>query len=566
MVLEVYFFSMQQSCRQCQQQFDIAPSDLAFYAKISPVFNGKKEMVPAPTLCPECRQQRRYAIRNERNLHRRACTLCGRNGLAMYSSEKPFPVHCASCWWSDKWHGEASGRAYDFGKSFFEQFAALQRDVPRIGLYLVNSENCDYCNYLGDCKSCYLTFGSVYSQDCLYGSAYYSKDCVDNLVTRECELCYECTDCRKLYHCFHCQDCFHSDHLLLCYDMLGCSECIACAGLRNKKYHIGNKAYSKEEYETLKAAINLNDAQTMRKYREQMETVKLATPRHYMPSSSVQNVSGTHIYNCKNTFQSFYVDRCEDCAYCMQTVDLKDCHDNNYTEENELCYEYLGMYGAKNTFLSTFSRHTYDVWYSEYCINAKYLFGCVGIRDRQYCILNKQYTKEEYERLVPQIIAAMRKAGEWGEFFPVELSPFAYNETVAQEYFPLSKDEVQRRGWKWREEKDEMPKVTKIIAAAHLPPSIDDIPDDILNWAIQCEATKRPFKIIKQELEFYRSMRLPIPHLHPDERHSRRMALRNPRRLWGRACGKCAKSIQTTYSPDRPEVVYCEECYLKEVY
>ena len=32
----------------------------------------------------------------------------------------------------------------------------------------------------------------------------------------------------------------------------------------------------------------------------------------------------------------------------------------------------------------------------------------------------------------------MMITGEWGEFFPSSLSPFGYNETVAQEYFPLT--------------------------------------------------------------------------------------------------------------------------------
>ncbi|MDD5751707.1 MAG: hypothetical protein PHS73_04285, partial [Candidatus Peribacteraceae bacterium] len=348
---------MLRTCRNlwCKQPFEITDDDLAFYQKISPVFIGKKELIPPPTLCPDCRQQRRYAIRNERNLSRGTCDLCGREMLSMYATGKPFPVYCPDCWWSDKWHGTSAAREFDFSRPFFEQFAELQRHVPRIGLYIVNSENCDYCNFLGDCKSCYLTFGSVYSQDCLYGSAYYSKDCVDNLVTRECELCYECTDCRKLYHCLFCQDCYHSDHLLLCYDLQGCSECIACAGLRNKKYHIGNKPCTKEEYEKVKRSLDLCDAHRMKELAQQLDAVKRTIPRHYMPNNNAQNVSGSHLYNSKNTFHSFFVDRCEDCAYCMQTVDLKDCRDNNYTEENELCYEYLGMYGARNTYLSTFS-------------------------------------------------------------------------------------------------------------------------------------------------------------------------------------------------------------------
>jgi hypothetical protein len=111
-----------------------------------------------------------------------------------------------------------------------------------------------------------------------------------------------------------------------------------------------------------------------------------------------------------------------------------------------------------------------------------------------------------------------------------------------------------------------MPKVSRVIPAVKLPDAIDDVPDDILNWAIECEATKRPFRIIKQELDFYRKMKLPIPHLHPDERHRRRMALRNPRKLWKRPCMKCGKEMETTYAPERPEIVYCENCYLKEVY
>ena len=36
----------------------------------------------------------------------------------------------------------------------------------------------------------------------------------------------------------------------------------------------------------------------------------------------------------------------------------------------------------------------------------------------------------------------MITTGEWGEFFPSSLSPFGYNETVAQEYFPMSREDI----------------------------------------------------------------------------------------------------------------------------
>jgi len=111
-----------------------------------------------------------------------------------------------------------------------------------------------------------------------------------------------------------------------------------------------------------------------------------------------------------------------------------------------------------------------------------------------------------------------------------------------------------------------LPKATKIIPAEKLPIDISNIPDDILSWAIQCKDTQKSFKIIPQELKFYRENNIPIPRLHPDERHAQRMKLRNPRRLYDRKCNKCEKQIQTTYSPARPEIIYCEECYLKEIY
>ena len=95
---------------------------------------------------------------------------------------------------------------------------------------------------------------------------------------------------------------------------------------------------------------------------------------------------------------------------------------------------------------------------------------------------------------------------------------------------------------------------------------IADVSDDIVKHILTCEITGKPYKIIPQELKFYREMNLPIPRKCPDQRHKERMALRNPRKLWSRKCKKCGKEMQTTYAPERQEIVYCEECYLKEIY
>ena len=102
--------------------------------------------------------------------------------------------------------------------------------------------------------------------------------------------------------------------------------------------------------------------------------------------------------------------------------------------------------------------------------------------------------------------------------------------------------------------------------AITIPDNIRDAGDDMCAKILRCEATGKLYKIIPQELAFYRTMSLPLPRRCPDQRHKDRMAQRNPRKLWKRNCAKCGKEMETTYAPSRPEIVYCEQCYLKEMY
>lgn len=552
------------NCRHCSAPFEISQEDLAFYEKVSPVFAGRKELVPPPTLCPDCRRQRRFAFRNERSLYHRKCDASGRQIISNYAIEAAHPVYGHEEYWSDRWDPLRYGRPVDLSRSFFEQYRALQHEVPQLALSVWNSENSDYCNYVGHVKDSYLIFGPVYSEQCFYGSPYYSKNCVDTLLVRECERCYECVDCRKLYECLYCRDCHNCRNLLFCFDCQGCHDCIGCAGLRQKAFCIFNEQLTQEEYAKRKADFDLSNAIVRETLQKTLRGLELRVPHRYMQSAQSEQVSGNYVYQCSKTFDSYYADRCQDCRFCAQVVDLKDCHDNNYTEENELCYEYLGAYQVSRLLFSRFCNRVSDALFCDSCFNAKHLFGCISVRNAEYCILNKQYTRDEYERLVPQIIAGMRSSSEWGEFFPVGLSPFGYNETVAQEYFPLSENEVLQKGWKWRPEESTRDKY--LGPAIDLPKKISAIDDSICQKILLCSVTGRPFKIIPQELRFYREMNLPIPCKCPDQRHLERMALRNPRRLFERTCAKCGKAIQTTYSPDRPEIVYCESCYLSSVY
>ena len=105
-----------------------------------------------------------------------------------------------------------------------------------------------------------------------------------------------------------------------------------------------------------------------------------------------------------------------------------------------------------------------ELFYSMYCCqNVSNLFGCVGLRNKEYCILNKQYTKEEYEKLVAKIIQQMQKTGEWGQFFHPALSPFGYNETVAEEYYPSTAEQVRKQGFNRSTYEAPQPTAEKVV-------------------------------------------------------------------------------------------------------
>ena len=220
-----------------------------------------------------------------------------------------------------------------------------------------------------------------------------------------------------------------------------------------------------------------------------------------------------------------------------------------------------------------------------YCITSPGVtdvFGCVGLKKKQYCILNKKYTKEQYEELVPKIIKHMidipyidskGRVYKYGEFFPSELSPFGYNETTAQEYFSLSKEEALAFGFNWKEDINRNYKVTK--DSEELPDSINQVTDSILNEIISCEHKGKceegcmtAFKILPEDLQFYRRMKLPLPRLCSNCRRFQRVKQRNPLKLYHRSCMNkgCQNEFETTYSKEQLDIVYCETCYNKEVY
>ncbi len=568
-------------CKHCNASFDITDKDLEFYEKVSPSFPSpdsleaglKKYIIPSPTICPDCRQQRRLTFRNERKLYKRKCDASGKEIISMYSPDKPYKIYSEEIWWSDKWDSLKYWRDFDFTRNFFEQFNDLIKEVPHNNLinnYLTN-ENSNYWNFTWNNKSCYLIFEAGSLEDSFYSeNTRKSKNILDCTWCFFCENSYsliECYSCTNCHFCIDSKNCLNSEMLINCFN---CENCFRCTNLNNWKYCVENIWYSKEEYNKIINNIK-KEKSSNELYSDFSDKNKnrIVAYRHWFWN---ENCSWDYIYNSNNSHNCFDARNLENCKYCFVMSSSKDktvnCYDYDFFWSTENSYEIITV--GSNSYKILFSVNTWDnasnIIYCYNCTWSKNCFWCFWVIYKEYCILNKQYTKEEYEKFVPKIIEYMMKIWEWWEFFPSSLSPFWYNETIAQEYFPLTKEEALKKWFHWSDYEIPFPKVEKIIPASKLLENITEIPDDILNWAIECEITKKPFRIIKQELEFYRKHNLPIPKLHPDQRHLERMKLRNPRKLFTRKCDKCGKEIQTTYAPERKEIVYCQECYEKEIY
>lgn len=575
------------NCQNCKKDFVIEPDDFAFYEKMK---------VPPPTWCRECRLRRMLVFRNERSLYKNKCARCGKDLISMYHKESPMTVYCRDCWFSDSWNPMEYGKEIDFSQSFFIQFKNLFRAVPSINLWHPQSSDSEYTNFCAKNKDSYLIFGGKENESVRYASnTSFAKDSQDLFNCGNLELSYEniqCNNSQKLFFSKCSDNCSDSYFLHQCRN---CIECFGCTNLRNKQNCFFNEQLSKEEYKKRLQEIDLGSFKNLERNLEKFHAVYNGAIHKYAQLTNTTNCTGDNIRNardCKECFDIFadsgnskYV------IYAVQGV--KDSYDSYGMPRAERIYEALAsgfdMMENSDYAFTFFVRGSKNIQYSINCSTSHDLFGCVGLDKKEYCIFNGQCTKGEYEKLVPKIIEHMNKMPyidekgkvyKYGEFFPAEFSPFAYNETIAQEHFPLTREQAEEQCYGWKEADTKNYKID--IKSEDLPDHIKDADESIVGKVIECahkgeceEQCTRAFKIIKEEVQFYQKLNLSLPRLCPNCRHYNRLSQRNPLKLWHRQCmcdknhphhsGKCPNEFETSYAPDRPEIVYCEQCYNAEV-
>lgn len=550
------------NCKSCEQDFVVGTEDFGFYEKMN---------VPAPTLCWRCRAMRRMAFRNMTHMYKRKCDATGEDIFTYMSEDAPMPVYSSDYWRSDNWDALEYGRDYDPSRLFFDQMKDLFHSVPWAPMWNYEKVNSDY-SISAFIKNCYQCFDSGNStEDCGYCvSVQFSKNCFNLINCKKCELCYFCINTDKSYKTFFSRNCVSCSEVWFSQDMVGCTSCFGCTGLRNKQYYIFNKQYNKEEYE-LKVAELLKDFEGSRK--RAME-VWMSHPVKYMHGVQNKDSVGDYISNSAEMRTCFFASEAQNCAYSQSTIyePIKDCMDISSVGEGvELDYEVIcsGMQ-LQNVAFAADCLALLDSQYVLGCISSSRLFGCVNLRSKKHCILNKQYSKEEYEKLRAKIIEDMKKSGEYGEFFPSSMSPWGYNETQAQDYFPLSKEEALKLGFKWKEQdKSAVAEGEGVVQCEH---------------GQKCEhLCSGAFKMTPGEISFCDKFGLPYPKQCFNCRYKELVNWRNEPALYPRQCmcnyevyknegehshhktGRCQNEFETSYAPEREEIIYCESCYNSEV-
>ena len=594
------------TCTWTGDQFPVFQSDVDMLDKISPTIGGKKFSFPLPTLSPESRFRRMMMFRNERKLYKRKCSKTGKDIVALYPDDYKGTVYNPDLWRSDDWDPLDFGKEYVPG-NFYDDLRKLFDEAPYVNMFAFHNENSDYTNGSEGNKNCYMIFASDHNEDCYYSySIFDCKNVVDGYGSKWCENSYQIIDCLNCMKTCYSQKVDASFNILFSYHIKNCKNVFLSVGLKDKEYYFMNEFVGKEKWdaEIVPLIVDIFATGKVEEYQAKLQEMVKWTIVQNMSVINAQNCIWDLIDNSKNVLNSFEVHNAEDIRWVINANGCKDIMWGYVVVDgSQKVYEWVSI--AANYSTATVWNSWTPVKNSYLCnfiIGVENMLGVVWCKNKSYCILNKQYTKGDWEEKAKQITQELIDQKKRWEFFDPEFSPFPYNDTVADEYFPIKtllidgKEKILHPDWTgtvtvldsslfisdalldlWWTEKIKIKRRTKeneinipagiqTIKAADVAFDIQQVDNDILNKAIICEVSGRPFKLSASELDFYRRNGFPIPHKHPDIRHQERLDKRPGRTISLRSCSKCSQEMLSVYPESYEGKVYCEACYNKEIY
>lgn len=556
-LLAQYYAEQQPGRRTCSEtgeEFDIPEHIFDAY---------KKRRVPLPTIAPHIRFRRQRAHMGGIELFMRT-TVDDKPIVSMYDPDSPALLMDNGDWHADSFDAMKYGQDIDPHTSFFEQWKQFSKTVPRPAIETdINSQNCNWSLYELRFKDSYATYGGVECDDIMYGDmCLWSSHAADVTNIVRSEWIYDATNVDESSHVLFSENCTACLESYFCFGCGNCSNCFGCVNLKNRQYCFFNKQLTKEEYEAHLSKIDLTDTRIVSQLKDKIDTLWQQGYHDTEQNINCEHVMGDLIIGSNNTL-GISVAGCERTYNVFDASDITDSCDICTSSNTEMSYNSLCITNGSQNNMSLLCFQCLDVEYCELCSSCEHCFGCIGLTRKKFCIFNKQYEEDEYWRIVDQIKSNMFTSGEYGQFFPYHTSLIAYNVSHADVFFPLAQqqlDDLQARNYTF-------PKadITKALPIDQLPNKLENVTDDILQKQFICPQSERPFRIVKPELDFHRTINIALPRVHSSIRRKHRYKKMLGLQLYTDTCGRCQKNIWTRQTSSTTTHLLCSTCYQQQL-
>jgi len=337
-----------------------------------------------------------------------------------------------------------------------------------------------------------------------------------------------------------------------------------CWNLRGKSYCIENVQYNREEYLGKLKLFTLGSYESIQSLKKHFEEIIKEEVVH-RPNFNLKtyNSDGDYLLDTKNCYNSFTISESEYSMNCIRGMKIKSSVNTTNCWYSELTGNCSGCSHCYSIKYSSWSTSRYSE-YLDLCLECEYCFGCVGLKKKKYCILNKQYTKDQYQALKDEIVSNMQERGEYGKFLPYSMSAGPFNFSNSFIYFPeTKKEDILALGGYW-EDIDESH--IEGMPTSDLPDHIKDVPDTIITQALICPETGWRFNIAQNELIFYKENNIPLPRYHFDVRTKNSLKYLTVLQSYPYTCFYCEKDIQAYYLSEwNYQKIACEECYKQNI-
>ncbi|MDD5056177.1 MAG: hypothetical protein PHZ00_08005 [Candidatus Peribacteraceae bacterium] len=549
---------MQKICPVTGRTFEVTPEEMALRKKLG--IEGEPEFHPV------FRFMQLGAFWQHWNLFKRSCDRTGKSIISVFSEDCPYPV-----WHKDEWikHADPPQAEVEVGKPFFPQMWELFRRCPIPHNVGVNNQNCEYTDDWWNSKNCYLCHSGVSDEDLRYCyRAFRVKNCMYGAFSFDSEWCLDLTyshNCFRVLYSFNCWQCSDSAFL---YDCRNCQHCFLCSNLRNKQYCIKNKQYNREEYESMMKEWDLCSNRQYMGAKQEWESMmhERAWHRSLFIDRSEQS-TGNFIDHSKNARNCYFVNDVEDSMNILRTSETKDTLDCVSPAVN-VQLAYYSCTVQDNSYDCKFCYNVIQCKFTEYCAHCfqcQHCFACCGVVGKKYCIFNKQYTSEEYEKKKAEFIASMKATDEYGKFFPNSFAANPYDESLSGFYWPLDSETAIRFGFRLSNRRQQKPEGA--LDPSLIPDSSEAVDPTLSTSVFWDEEAGHSFRIDPADIKFCTELGAPLPRSY----YSRRMQdnfrlIPFDGSLRPSSCGKCQRETMTSWSVEYDGRVLCEECYLKEVY